>query len=1420
MLLGLTVPGPRAAVATIGSAPRRAGSTMVRAAATARAALHRTRHVTVAGSRLHIELRDADAQDLQRLVDAVIQELSTLPGVRWVHMHDISHRLVVALDDGLDDAARERTRRDVMAVIEAVEADLGLADVGFADRPDHPADPAPLARDVLGMSADLAGVVVGSAARLMHVQAPPVEVDLVAAANVVDQVVPVRRTVESVLGRPVTALGLGFGTSILQAITAGPAAPAVDLAHRSLLLREMAHRRSAWARQEPRLFGEPPPPDAGDGIIAPAPRPAPVPDGPLERYRRRAIAASALGSAATALVTGRPDQALGVLQSGLPKAASIGREAFASSVGVMLADRGIVVFDHTVLRLLDRMDTVVVQTSLLGSGPGQVPLDLVHAAASGSQVEVVLQPQVGDADSGVPPALPDGVELAGSIDMLETVRGLQQAGRVVALAATRPDAALLAADIGLGIHRRGCAVPWGAHLLASDDPTDLLLLLMAVGEARRVVHDSIRLATGGSAIGALLSVASLPASRVAAAPSASSVAGAMALADGARRARTLSQRRLPVPADTTPWHALPVAEVLPLLETSTEGLSEAQVAQRTAAQRRTASLPRQFASAVQHELVNPLTPVLAAGAGLSAMAGSLGDALLVSGVVMSNAVVGGTQRLQADRAVSALLRQRPTKVTVIRSGTRAQVLPRHLVRGDLVVLRAGEAVPADCRIISGGALDVDESALTGESMPVTKAAHHVGEHVPVAERSCMLYDGTWVAAGEAQAVVVAVGDQTEARRAVLLAGRPPESGVEARLEQWTSRTIPLAIGGGAAVMLSGLLRGRPLRQTLGSGVSLTVAAVPEGLPLLATAAQLAAARRLARHNVLVRNPRAIEALGRVDTLCADKTGTLTEGHIELTAVSDGRTAWEIDDLDERAREVLTIAIRATPEHDDPAHLAHPTDRAVGRARARHADALSTVGTDRWALLTDLPFEPGRGFHASAGSTDAGLRVAVKGAPEAVLPRCSTWLVGGREVRLGPKRRAAIAAEIDRLAGLGRRVLAVADGDLPDDAVVIRRTGRVEALADDAVTGLRLRGLLALTDPARGSSAAAVADLEAAGVRTIMITGDHPSTARGIGVELGLLDGDADGRMMTGPEIDACDDRELAERIGVVRVFARVTPAHKVRIVRALQAQGRAVAMTGDGANDAPAIRLADVGIALGTRGTAAAQSAADLVVLDDRIETLTDAIAEGRALWGSVRDAVAMLVGGNIGEIGFTVLGSMIDGTPPLNARQLLLVNLLTDALPALAIAIRTPSRHDADGLLDEGPERSLGDSLDHAIAAQAIACTAASTATWGLARVIGLPSWARTVGLVTMVGTQLGNTMISSGRDPVVALAGLGSAAALGVTVQTPGLGTAFGCVPLGPVGWGLGLTGAAAGTALSRALVPVLDRASADEKAGEQAA
>ena len=367
----------------------------------------------------------------------------------------------------------------------------------------------------------------------------------------------------------------------------------------------------------------------------------------------------------------------------------------------------------------------------------------------------------------------------------------------------------------------------------------------------------------------------------------------------------------------------------------------------------------------------------------------------------------------------------------------------------------------------------------------------------------------------------------------------------------------------------------------------------------------------------------------------------------------------------------------------------------------------------------------------------------------------------------------------------------------------RASGRAD-LDDERVERLELLGFVTVADVARSSAIAPIAQLQHAGISVVMLTGDHPSTAAAIASELGLLD----GHVVSGTDLDALDDTQLDTLVDETTVFARVTPAHKVRIVQAFQRRGRTVAMAGDGANDAQAIRLADIGIAFGPRATSAARGAADLVIVDDRVETLITSIIEGRAMWASVRDALALLLGGNLGEVIFTTGATLLSGRSPLNARQLLAVNLLTDLAPAMAIALQPPLSRDID-LRREGPDTSLGGRLVRDIALRAAATSAGATAAWTIARFTGTPTRARTVALAALVGTQLGQTIVIGHRSPLVLASGLLSIGALTAIVQTPGLSQFFGCRPLGPVGWTIAAGAATAATAGAVVGGHLLDRA-----------
>ncbi len=1011
--------------------------------------------------------------------------------------------------------------------------------------------------------------------------------------------------------------------------------------------------------------------------------------------------------------------------------------------------------------------------------------EALAAAARRAGVSLVLGTTEGGGVGIADHAVPGGEALR------DSVRALQAGGAGV-LVVSRDRRALAAADLGVGVSRSDGAAPWGAHVLVGDDLGTAALLIEGVKVARGVSGRSVNLARAGTALGAIMATAGTTPRAPGLAGLAVNGAAAVSLGNGAWSASELGRRVVVPGVSRTPWHVMPTSTVLARLDVTEQGLTSAQAHRRHRDDPAAAETQTSLGRAFLDELNNPLTPVLAGGAVLSAAIGAVVDAAIVVGVTAFSALIGGVQQVVTDRAVAGLLERSSIRARVLRDGSPRAVGADEVVVGDVIDLGPDDVVPADCRVLSSDALEVDESSLTGESLPVLKTPAPVIART-VADRRSMLYEGSTVATGRGRAVVVATGSSTEVGRSTAAAkASAPVAGVDERLAGLTRVTTPLAIGSAAAVVAAGAVRGLPFQQNLHSGVGLAVASVPEGLPFVVSAAQLASARRLSAEGALVRNPRTIEAIGRTDVLCFDKTGTLTEGRLALSAISDGVKLRPTDRLRKRQRRVLAAALRATPRPAPGERLAHLTDRAVVYG-GQQFDVDPAHKRPGWWPVDSLDFDPSRGYHATLGVVDTGAEdegpfrlISVKGAPEVVIARATSWA----GTPLDDEARQALVEHTELLAGQGMRVLAVAERVL---------TAEDRPLDDADVAELDFTGFVGFTDPVRAGAEASVRDLRDAGVQVVMITGDHPSTAEAVAEELDVLNG---GVVVTGAELDALDDDALDELLPSVRVVARGTPAHKVRIVQAFQRLGRTVAMTGDGANDAPAIRLADVGIALGRRGTPAARAAADLVITDDRLETILAALVEGRAMWASVREALGVLVGGNIGEIAFTVLGATTTGTSPLNARQLLLVNLLTDLVPSLALAVRAPEPGSAAALLAEGPEASLGEALNREIGLRAMATAGGATLAWIQAQATpyGSPARARTVALTALVGTQLGQTVVAGGaRSPMVVGASVVSAGALFAVVQTPGISHFFGCVPLGPVAWAQAAGSATVATAAS---------------------
>ena len=1423
----------------------------------------RHRHSWVGDGKAHIEVRAATRPGWKSLARDVEAALEGVKGVHWAEVNAVIGRVMVAFDG---DAVETD---DLIDVIEEIEEAHGAHRERFGfDRPDHPGDREPARRALAGLVADIAGIGVGAFGAVL--QATPIPIELATLVSVVDNEPRLRRAVENVLGGPVTDVTLATLNAVAQGLAQGPLGLVVDGLQRATSYTEASARRRRWDLVEAQLHGErtghwddahddePRPVDAPGGPVARYTDRAALAS--MAGAATAVVATANLRTAAAVLMAGVPKAAKVGRET---FAAHVGR--MLADRGVVVTDSralrrldtidtvcieaelllsGAQQVEH--LELVGGADRLEVHHRLRAlfdpeharrvkrrSGWTVAPLERLDVATElgarrarkrlpqGAEafgltqgerlaavfsvvdelaigavelVDTAKRAQLMVAVAGGPPGLVGrvGADLFvdGGAALADSIRGMQTDGCVVLSLCRDAPGALGASDVGVGV-AAGHVPLWGGDLMVFDGLTQAAFVIEAAGVAHEVSRQSAAMALLGSSAGSLLAVAGGPNGGGHALTSVN-LAALLAIGNSTRAAWTLSQRGSPIPPARPPWHEFEVDEVLAQLGATRSGLSAPDAHARRGPVARTVSAPFQFGQAVAGELANPLVPVLAGGAALSAMVGSTADAAVIGAVTGANALLGAAQRFRAERAVRSLDDSHQILVTVLERGRPRSVSAETLVRGSVIKVDAGSVIGADARVLEANGLEVDESSLTGESFPVTKGPAACFTTI-VAERTSMLYEGTTVVAGSGTAVVVATGSDTEAFAYVGPLREPPKTrGVDARLARLSAVTLPVAALGGLGVIGAGLVRGQPLRRSLGAGVSLAVAAVPEGLPMLATVAQLSAARRLSRRGALVRNPRAIEALGRVEVLCTDKTGTLTQGRISLQTVGDGTHTYAVDALPDHALAVVAAGRRASPEALAGSPMAHPTDQAIVDG-AVHVGAQLHGGAAGWSRLEALPFEPSRGYHATIGSHDGGVLLSVKGAPETVLARCTARRGPRGDRPLTPAIRTRLERSVDKLARRGLRVLAVAEATVETDW----------ELTDVAVDGLVFLGFLALADPVRPSAAAAVDGLRRAGVAVVMVTGDHPSTAEGIAAELGILNGH---RVMTGSQLDQLDDASLAEVLPDVSVFARVTPADKVRIVRAYQASGVAVAMTGDGANDAPAIRLADAGLAVGANATAAARAAADVIITDERIETIVDAIIEGRAMWASVREALAILLGGNLGEIGFTVAASGLTGRAPLSSRQLLLVNMLTDVAPSMAIAVRPPRNRSYDDLAAEGPDRSLGASLNRAIALRAVTTAAGAGAAWGIASLTGGPKRAGTVSLVSLVGTQLGQTLTAGGVHPSVLAASVGSAAILVAIVQTPGVSQFFGCTPLDPLAWSTAAGAAATATTLAAVLPPAV--------------
>ncbi|HWE13761.1 MAG TPA: HAD-IC family P-type ATPase [Solirubrobacteraceae bacterium] len=934
--------------------------------------------------------------------------------------------------------------------------------------------------------------------------------------------------------------------------------------------------------------------------------------------------------------------------------------------------------------------------------------------------------------------------LALEADLVELVRERQLAGERVAVLSDTPAAAeaFEACDLAIGLSSGRSSVFQARADLLAPGLSAVASIINAGARRDQASNLSVGFSVATNLAGALWGLQGDPG--VARASHATYVGALAALgADwerlrGGRRARSVISRL----ADPRPerWGQMEPAEVLAATESRSTGLrSDEARARRT--ERPARAQRGAVAAAVRDQLESPLVAVLGTGAALSLAVGAVADVGIIAAVIAANAAVGAWQTRQAGQAVAALEEIGAARATVLRDGDVCEVDFQHVVVGDILLLGAGDRVVADARLVDADALEADEAALTGESLPVPKA--------PDGERpeERIVLEGSDITVGTGRAVVVAVGAGTRlgATAAALAVEDSGETPLGKRLDRLFRQGMPVVLGGGAVVALSGILRGAAPLSQLAVGATVAVAAVPEGLPLLAGVAEASVARRLAARSALVRRLSAVEALGRVDVACCDKTGTLTQGKLAVTLVANLEDRASLPgELSPALSGVLLAAALASPPPDAPDASAHPTDAAIidaGRAAGLAAGM-------RAARRAEARFDPVRSLHATALAD----RVCVKGAAEAVLERCTHRGPGG--AALDDAGRQSLLASAETLAARGLRVLMVAEGP-------------AETTVNDP-RNLWALGFIGISDPLRPGVRDAVARCHEAGVRVIMLTGDHPATAWAIAADAGLPLGPE--AMITGDEIAAADNGELAERLSRASVIARITPLDKLRIVDRLQQSGHTVAMTGDGVNDAPALRLADVGVAMGTGGTEVARQAADLVLADDRFETLTDALLEGRSLWQNMHGAMGLLLGGNLGEIALMAGAAVVGGGTVLAARQVLAVNLVTDVLPAVAVAVQPPRHSDLRELAREGAE-SFDQRLLRDIVRRGAATGLPALAAVLAARPLGAAP--QTVGFASIILTQLSQTVQAGrSRDNLsgsVLAAVAGSGAMLGAALVVP---------------------------------------------------
>ena len=723
-------------------------------------------------------------------------------------------------------------------------------------------------------------------------------------------------------------------------------------------------------------------------------------------------------------------------------------------------------------------------------------------------------------------------------------------------------------------------------------------------------------------------------------------------------------------------------QALASLDATDQGLSRAQAEERLekfGKNKLTEGKKKSTLQVFLEQFKDLLVVILVAAAVISLISGQGESTIVIFVVLILNAILGTVQYVKAEKSLESLKAMSSPTAKVLRDGARVEIPSEQVVPGDILFLEAGDMVVADGRVLENASLKVNESSLTGESVDVEKTSETLmQEQVPLGDRKNMVFSGSLVTYGRATVLVTGTGMQTEIGHIASLMNETQQrrTPLQRSLDDFSKKLAAVILIICVGVFLLSILRnGMPILDSLMFAVALAVAAIPEALSSIVTIVQAMGTQKMARQNAIIKDLKAVETLGSVSVICSDKTGTLTQNRMQVQKLyADGRLIEGADpDLANDPQHLLVkiglLASDATTDEENGTFIGDPTEVAL----VQIGDALGveeTMYREQHPRLGELPFDSDRKLMSTLHDLDGVPTLLTKGAIDVLLSRCTKELRSQGEVPMTDERRAEILRVNDALSEEGLRVLSFACRRLPE----------IRPLTLDDEQDFTFVGLVAMIDPPREESIQAVADAKRAGIRTVMITGDHKVTATAIARRIGIFeDGD---EALDGVELDAMTDEQLDECLPHISVYARVSPEHKIRIVSAWQRRGAIVSMTGDGVNDAPALKKADIGVAMGITGTEVSKDAASMILADDNFATIVKAVVNGRSVYNNIQNAIRFLLSGNMAAILCVLFASFMMLPKPFEAVHLLFINLLTDSLPALAIGME-PARR---GLLDQKP--------------------------------------------------------------------------------------------------------------------------------------